>query len=44
MIEPASASASGTAPAADHAPADSRDMYAVHAMLRRELAELPEYV
>ncbi|WP_394427105.1 hemerythrin domain-containing protein [Streptomyces sp. SGAir0957] len=44
MIEPVPASAPGIAPAADHAPADSRDMYAVHAMLRRELAELPEYV
>ncbi|MFC8308595.1 hemerythrin domain-containing protein [Streptomyces olivaceus] len=44
MTESASASAPGTAPAADHAPADSRDMYAVHAMLRREIAELSEYV
>ncbi|WP_308401073.1 hemerythrin domain-containing protein [Streptomyces sp. AC512_CC834] len=44
MTESASASAPDTAPAADHAPADSRDMYAVHAMLRREFAELPRYV
>ncbi|MEW2449299.1 hemerythrin domain-containing protein [Streptomyces parvulus] len=44
MTEPVSASAPGTEPAADPAPADSRDMYAVHAMLRRELAGLPEYV
>ncbi|MGV9988380.1 hemerythrin domain-containing protein [Streptomyces olivaceus] len=44
MTESVSASAPDTAHAADHAPADSRDMYAMHAMLRRELAELPEYV
>ncbi|WP_399141944.1 hemerythrin domain-containing protein [Streptomyces sp. NBUA17] len=44
MTEPVSASAPDTEPATDHAPADSRDMHAVHAMLRRELAELPEYV
>jgi hemerythrin-like domain-containing protein len=44
VTESVSASAPDTAHAADHAPADSRDMYAMHAMLRRELAELPEYV
>ncbi|GGL30177.1 hypothetical protein GCM10010095_14150 [Streptomyces anthocyanicus] len=44
MTEPVPASAPGAAPAADRAPADSRDMYAVHAMLRRELAELPAHV
>ncbi|WP_368509367.1 hemerythrin domain-containing protein [Streptomyces sp. CAI-21] len=51
MIEPESAPASPGAPGAAHhepvvnaAPADSRDMYAIHAMLRRELADLPAYV